>query len=165
MIRHLPELIQTGVTSFKIEGRMKGIHYLATVVKTYRDAIDTYAADPQTYTFNQRWAEELAHVYHRDYSTGFFSANPRRSPPITKMSIRARSTVLSVKSWNLKITRTTWWRSATNSAAQIPWLCCPPLCRSGTRPSWDCMMNTALPSTRPNPIPGHPGTGTAFFHA
>ncbi len=81
MIRHLPELIQTGVTSFKIEGRMKGIHYLATVVKTYRDAIDAYAADPQAYTFNPRWEEELSQVYHREYGTGFYFGEPEEIAP------------------------------------------------------------------------------------
>jgi putative protease len=81
MIRHLPELIQTGVTSFKIEGRMKGIHYLATVVKTYRDAIDTYAADPENYTLNPQWEKELSQVYHREYCTGFFFEKPTAIAP------------------------------------------------------------------------------------
>jgi putative protease len=81
MIRHLPELIQTGVTSFKIEGRMKGIHYLATVVKTYRDAIDTWFADPQNYALNPRWEQELSQVYHREYGTGFFFDEPESIAP------------------------------------------------------------------------------------
>jgi putative protease len=81
MIRHLPELIQTGVTSFKIEGRMKGIHYLATVVKTYRDAIDTYVADPRNYVLNPRWEQELSQVYHREYCTGFFFEEPEETAP------------------------------------------------------------------------------------
>ncbi len=81
MIRHLPELIQTGVTSFKIEGRMKGIHYLATVVKTYRDAIDTWFADPQNYALNPRWEQELSQVYHREYCTGFFFEDPEEIAP------------------------------------------------------------------------------------
>jgi putative protease len=81
MIRHLPELIESGVTSFKIEGRMKGIHYLATVVKTYRDAIDTYAADPQNYALNPRWEQELSQVYHRKYCTGFFFGKPEEIAP------------------------------------------------------------------------------------
>jgi putative protease len=81
MIRYLPELIQTGVTSFKIEGRMKGIHYLATVIKTYRDAIDTCFADPQNYTLNPRWEQELSQVYHREYGTGFFFEEPGSITP------------------------------------------------------------------------------------
>jgi U32 family peptidase len=81
MITHMPELIRAGVTSLKIEGRMKGIHYLAAVVKTYRDAIDTYMADPQAYTINPQWLEELSHVFHRDYSTGFFFGTPGADIP------------------------------------------------------------------------------------
>ncbi|MEX1302387.1 MAG: U32 family peptidase [Desulfotignum sp.] len=81
MIRHLPELMQTGVTSFKIEGRMKGIHYLATVVKTYRDAIDTYTADPRNYALNPQWEQELSQVYHREYCTGFFFGKSEETTP------------------------------------------------------------------------------------
>ncbi|HKL00816.1 MAG TPA: U32 family peptidase C-terminal domain-containing protein [Desulfotignum sp.] len=72
MIGHIPELIGAGITSLKIEGRMKGIHYLAAVVKTYRDAIDAYMDDPAGYRVHSRWYQELARVFHRDYSTGFF---------------------------------------------------------------------------------------------
>ena len=81
MIEHLPELIQCGATSFKIEGRMKGIHYLAAVVKTYRDAIDTYMADPKGYSMNSRWRQDLSQVYHREYSTGFFFGRPDAVAP------------------------------------------------------------------------------------
>ncbi len=72
MIAHIPELICAGITSLKIEGRMKGLHYLAAVVKTYRDAIDTYMDDPAGYRVDPLWHQELAQVFHRDYSTGFF---------------------------------------------------------------------------------------------
>ncbi|MCF8136903.1 MAG: U32 family peptidase C-terminal domain-containing protein, partial [Desulfotignum sp.] len=81
MIQHLPELIQTGVTSLKIEGRMKGIHYLATVVKTYRDAIDTFVADPENYTTNPQWLEDLSLVYHREFGTGFYLGEPGAVAP------------------------------------------------------------------------------------
>lgn len=84
MIEHVPELIHCGAASLKIEGRMKGIHYLAAVVKTYRDAIDTYLADPKTYTMNPRWWHELGQVYHRDYCTGFYFGHPDAvSPNVT----------------------------------------------------------------------------------
>jgi U32 family peptidase len=81
MIDHLPELIHCGATSLKIEGRMKGIHYLAAVVKTYRDAIDTYMADPKGYSMNPRWRQDLSQVYHREYSTGFFFGRPDAVEP------------------------------------------------------------------------------------
>ena len=81
MIEHIPQLMSAGITSFKIEGRMKGINYLASVVKTYREAIDTYVAAPDTYKTNPDWLEELYHVFHRDYSTGFFFSNPEEQQP------------------------------------------------------------------------------------
>jgi len=81
MIEHIPDLIKTGVTSLKIEGRMKGINYLASVVKTYREAIDTYMDNPEKYTTNQDWLDELFHVFHRDYYTGFFFENPDEQLP------------------------------------------------------------------------------------
>ena len=81
MIEHVPELIQCGAASLKIEGRMKGIHYLAAVVKTYRDAIDTYLADQKSYTMNPRWLHELSRVYHRDYCTGFYFGHPDAVSP------------------------------------------------------------------------------------
>ncbi len=72
MIGHIPELIEAGVDSFKIEGRMKSVHYVATVVGVYRKAIDTYFANPGAYTFDPRWIEEIRKVSHREYTTGFF---------------------------------------------------------------------------------------------
>lgn len=73
LIRHLPELIEAGVNSFKIEGRMKSVHYVATVVQAYRKAIDEYYRDPVRYTFNEEWDKEILKVSHRAYTTGFFS--------------------------------------------------------------------------------------------
>lgn len=72
LLPHLPQLIESGISSFKIEGRMKSVHYVATVVKTYRQAIDEYFADPQSFTVRPEWLEELNKVSHRDYTTGFY---------------------------------------------------------------------------------------------
>jgi len=72
LIEHIPELCQAGINSFKIEGRMKSVHYVATVVKAYREAIDAYAANPEDYKFNPKWKQEIAKVSHRDYITGFY---------------------------------------------------------------------------------------------
>jgi putative protease len=83
MIEHLPDLIQTGVASLKIEGRMKGINYLATTVKTYRDAIDAYYAGPQTYQVRPEWIEALQHVSNRGYCTGFYFGHPDQIQPDT----------------------------------------------------------------------------------
>ena len=76
MIEHIPELVHAGVDSFKIEGRMKSVHYVATVVKAYREAMDTYFESPDKWKFREEWLEELGKVSHRPYSTGFFFENP-----------------------------------------------------------------------------------------
>ncbi len=59
MIEHLPEMIRAGICSLKIEGRMKGINYLATVVKVYRDAIDAWYANPEDFQVDASWMKEL----------------------------------------------------------------------------------------------------------
>ncbi|MCP4118161.1 MAG: U32 family peptidase [Desulfobacteraceae bacterium] len=81
MLDHIPELIDAGITSLKIEGRMKGISYLASVVKTYRQAIDSYTLDPENYRTEPQWREELSRIYHRDYCTGFYFNDPDQTLP------------------------------------------------------------------------------------
>lgn len=76
MINHIPELVRSGITSFKIEGRMKSIHYVATVTKVYREAIELYLKDPQHFRPDPAWMEELAKVSHREYTTGFYLGKP-----------------------------------------------------------------------------------------
>lgn len=76
MLQHIPEIMKTGVTSFKIEGRMKSSYYVATVVKAYRQAIDEYVKNPEAYKFKQEWMEEVSKVSHRDFSTGFYFGKP-----------------------------------------------------------------------------------------
>jgi len=76
MIEHIPEMIQAGVTSFKIEGRMKSSYYVATIVKAYREAIDKYYSDPGGYKFDPYWLEELSKASHREYYTGFYYGKP-----------------------------------------------------------------------------------------
>jgi len=77
-IEHIPALINAGINSFKIEGRMKGINYLATTVKIYREAIDSYFADSENYTVKPEWIEEISHINHRNYCTGFYFNNPNK---------------------------------------------------------------------------------------
>ena len=72
MIEHIPELVKSGIISFKIEGRMKSSYYVATAVKAYREALDTYLSDPQGYVFQQKWMDYLLKASHRRYSTGFY---------------------------------------------------------------------------------------------
>ena len=75
-IRHIPELVQSGIASLKIEGRVKTSYYVATVVGAYRREIDRYCADPENYVFNEAEYEELCKVSHRQYTTGFYFGKP-----------------------------------------------------------------------------------------
>ncbi|UUZ84471.1 U32 family peptidase [Paenibacillus sp. P26] len=76
MIEHVPELIRAGVDSFKIEGRMKSVHYVATVVNAYRQAIDSYFADPEHYEMKPEWLYEIQKAANRPLNTGFFYDEP-----------------------------------------------------------------------------------------
>jgi len=77
MIEHIPELIESGLASLKIEGRMKSVFYVATVVRAYRQAIDAYYADPEGWTFKEEWLEELKKVSNRHFTNGFYFNKPR----------------------------------------------------------------------------------------
>ena len=72
MIHHIPELVKSGIYSFKIEGRMKSEFYVASVVKAYREALDSYWENPNNYKFKDEWMDMLRKVSHRPYHTGFY---------------------------------------------------------------------------------------------
>ena len=72
MIEHIGELIEAGVYSFKVEGRMKSPYYVASVINAYRKAIDLYYKDPKNYKPSQELIDELFKNSHRDYTTGFY---------------------------------------------------------------------------------------------
>ncbi|NLX76992.1 MAG: U32 family peptidase [Clostridiaceae bacterium] len=76
MLEYIPELVKAGVTSFKIEGRMKSSFYVSTVVRAYRRALDAYMNDPGNYVFRQEWLDEVSKVSHRSFTTGFFFNKP-----------------------------------------------------------------------------------------
>ncbi|MBF2563845.1 peptidase U32 family protein [Listeria seeligeri] len=76
MIKYIPDMVDAGVDSLKIEGRMKSIHYVSTVASVYRRAVDAYCADPENYVFDPAWEEELWKVAQRELSTGFFYKEP-----------------------------------------------------------------------------------------
>lgn len=78
MIEHIPRLIECGVDSFKIEGRMKSIHYVASVVSAYRQAIDAYVRDPDRYELEQEWVEQIDKAANRPLGTGFYFSVPDR---------------------------------------------------------------------------------------
>jgi putative protease len=72
MIEHIPELIDAGITSFKLEGRAKSAYYTAVVTNAYRLAIDEYRSQREHYTFNTALLDEVKKVSNRGYCTGFF---------------------------------------------------------------------------------------------
>jgi putative protease len=72
MLEHIDDVINAGVYSLKIEGRMKSVYYVAAVVKSYRQAVDAYMKDPENYKFDPKWMENLNKVSHRQYHTGFY---------------------------------------------------------------------------------------------
>ncbi|WP_222599314.1 peptidase U32 family protein [Aquibacillus kalidii] len=76
MVEHMPDLIESGVDSLKIEGRMKSIHYVATVVNVYRKIIDTYYEDPQNYQLKQEWVDEIWKAAQRSLTTAFYYEEP-----------------------------------------------------------------------------------------
>lgn len=72
MIEHIPELVKSGITSFKIEGRVKSEYYVSTVVQAYRTELDRYIADPEGYKFDKESLNEVLKVSHRPYTHGFY---------------------------------------------------------------------------------------------
>ena len=76
LMPNIRDVIESGVDSLKIEGRMKSVHYAASVVKAYRLAIDAYFDDPEHFTVKREWLEELEKVSHRTYTTGFYYHQP-----------------------------------------------------------------------------------------
>lgn len=76
MLNHIPELVKSDIKSLKIEGRMKSQYYVATVVRSYRMAIDKYFENPQNYRYNEDWLEEIKKASYRDFTTGFYFGKP-----------------------------------------------------------------------------------------
>ena len=83
MIEHIPELIDAGVDSLKIEGRMKTALYVATVARTYRKAIDDFKKDPELYKQNMPWyLDQISNCTYRQFTTGFFFGKPSEDAQI-----------------------------------------------------------------------------------
>ena len=79
-IEHIPELVEAGINSFKIEGRMKSAYYTAVVTNTYKMALDSYFGGD--YKYDPRWLDELLSVSHREYATGYYFSDPRNDANI-----------------------------------------------------------------------------------
>lgn len=83
MIEHIPEMIDAGIDSFKIEGRMKTALYVATVARTYRKAIDDYLEDPEKYRENMPWyLDQIVNCTYRQFTTGFYFGKPDETSQI-----------------------------------------------------------------------------------
>jgi putative protease len=106
----LPEIVKSGVHSLKIEGRNKSVHYVASVVKVYREALDTYSRNPDNYNVVFSWRDILDSVEHRPYTTGFFkgeyalqevftskATSPTRVIAIVKALLKDGVPILDVK--------------------------------------------------------------------
>lgn len=83
-IEHIPDLIEAGIDSFKIEGRMKSAYYTAVVTNTYKMAIDSYFSG--SYEYNPLWYRELESVSHRDYATGYYYSDSHTDANLSKTS-------------------------------------------------------------------------------
>lgn len=83
MIEHIPDLLDAGIDSLKIEGRMKTALYVATVARTYRKAIDDYKKDPKLYEANMDWyKDQISNCTYRQFTTGFFYGKPTEEAQI-----------------------------------------------------------------------------------
>lgn len=83
MIEHIPELLDAGIDSLKIEGRMKTALYVATVARTYRKAIDDYLTDPELYKENMPWyLDQISNCTYRQFTTGFYFGKPSEETQI-----------------------------------------------------------------------------------
>lgn len=77
LIQSIPKMVELGIDSLKIEGRMKSMHYVATVVSVYRKVIDAYCADPDNFVIQQQWLEELDKCANRETAPAFFEGIPQ----------------------------------------------------------------------------------------
>lgn len=92
MIEHVPEMMEAGIDSFKIEGRMKTALYVAAVARTYRRAIDDYLEDPEKYRKNLEWyKEEIGKCTTREFTTGFYFGKPTEDAQIYRNSTYIRN--------------------------------------------------------------------------
>ncbi len=82
LLPYLPDLYDAGLCSLKIEGRMKSVHYVATVVKVYRQAIDAYERAPEHFHVRPEWLQELEKISHRPYTRGFSVSRPTEADQV-----------------------------------------------------------------------------------
>ncbi len=98
MIEYLTKLMEIGVASFKIEGRMKSPYYVATVVNAYRRALDLALSNPNNYKCPQELIDELGKTSHRPYTTGFYMGSNDRENLATSMTLQTHEFIAMVVS-------------------------------------------------------------------
>ena len=100
MIEHIPALMEAGIDSFKIEGRMKSAYYTAVVTNTYRMAMDSFSAG--NYVCDPRWLRELESVSHRPYHTGFYFDHPTENANTTDIPgyLRENAYLATIEEYN-----------------------------------------------------------------
>lgn len=91
MIHAIDTLIESGLDSLKIEGRMKSVYYVANIVRAYREAIDTYYKNPENFVYKPEWFEEIKKVSHREFTDGFYNNKPTEESQLYGSSAYIRS--------------------------------------------------------------------------
>ena len=102
MVEHIPALIEAGISSFKIEGRMKSAYYTAVVTNAYRAAMDGYLTLGKDYKFDEAWLGELDSVSHREYCTGYYFDDPMKNPQLCTLPgyMREKAYIAIAESYN-----------------------------------------------------------------
>jgi len=102
MIGHIPELVNAGIDSFKIEGRVKSAYYTAVTANAYKTELLRYMENPDSYEFDDSFMRELECVSHREYGTGYFFDEPQETAQITKDGgyIRDKAFIATVESYD-----------------------------------------------------------------
>jgi len=92
MIEHIPEMVEAGINSLKIEGRMKTALYVATVARTYRKAIDDFFESEEKYRANMEWYKtEIAKCTYRNFTTGFYFGKPDSDAQVYDNNVYCRN--------------------------------------------------------------------------
>ncbi len=107
MIEHIPDLVEAGIDSFKIEGRVKSAYYTAITANAYKNELNAYLADPDGYKFDPKSLEEVESVSHRGYCTGYFYTSPLDNAQIWGEGgyIRDKAYLATVESFDKEIGR------------------------------------------------------------
>lgn len=102
MIEHIPKLVEAGIDSFKIEGRVKSAYYTAVTTNAYKTELTRYLADPASYTFDPEALRELESVSHREYCTGYFFDHPLKDAKTVRNGgyIREKAFLATVESFD-----------------------------------------------------------------